>query len=215
MGYKILSQGILDGACFMYSIMNSYKMLTCPDVDAMQFKFSNPEDTSGRQKWKNIIKICPQAKEMLAGHYFHELLINMTTLNIDIIIDEHYDYIVKTAFDILSDKEFQFKANKISIKDITNNDFSKSVIILGIVNLIDAEAGNKIGGHFISINGIEHNYLHIACSFSIHTVEQNKYYEKYDKQMKYFYNNMIRIEDINENNLGHCVNSIYKIERTI
>ena len=214
MTHKILSQGVLDGECFIYSIMNAYKTLICPDISAIQFMISEPKDKSGRSKWEYIIRTCPQAIDMLVGKGFTEYITGIPTNYIEKIIDNQYKNTLITAFDILSGTESEFSVDRISIEEINKFNFEKSVIILPIVKKIKTIRGNDISNHFICINGRNGNEFNIMCSYSIHKLESEKYIESFDDKYSRYYNNKIDIKYVNSEVIGKGINSIFKISNS-
>lgn len=213
MAHKILSQGVLDGTCFIYSIMNAYKTLVSPDISAIEFMISEPKDKSGRSKWEYIIRTSPQAIDMLVGKGFPEYIGGIPTNYTDKIIDNQYRNTLIMAFDILCGTEHEFSIDRISIDEINKFDFEKSVIILPIVKKIKTILGNDISNHFICVNGRSGDNLHVMCSYSIHKLESKEYMESIDHRYNRYYNNMIGIKDVNRDVVHKGINSIFKISK--
>jgi hypothetical protein len=205
----ILSQGIFESSCLIYSIMNAYKTLFYPEMSIIEFR------KSWKIKWENIISMYPRANDMIAGHAFPDYIFSLP-MNInnqwDIVLNET-DHILKTAFIFLSDDDHKISFNKINIDSIINFDYSNSVILLSITNEVLFLSGNKIKEHWICLNGSTEDKIHIVCSYSINNIDQDKYNEYFDDKTRRYYNNMIKTEDINETNLDKAVNAIYKITR--
>jgi hypothetical protein len=211
MGYKILSQGVLDGACYMYSMMNAYKTLTYPKMDVMDFIYKKPYEKFGKQKWEYLINISPQTTDMLAGLGFMNYLAKIKTWDLEEVMKTHYNKLITEAFEILSDNDHQFSVKNISLESIKNFNFTHAVIILPIVKDVKFLAGNELGYHFICINGRTDDLLQVACSYSIYNIPQEQYVELMDGQTNRYYNNMINIKDLNPNTMEQGVDLIYQV----
>lgn len=213
MSYKILSQGVMDGACFLYSIMNAYKTLTYPELNVGEFINLKPKEKSGRCKWEYIVNTCPQTLDMLSGHGFYTYISSIQTHNVGRVISNQFKNTIKTAFDILSDQYYQFSVSNICLNDIKNFDFKQSVIIMPIGKKIETYRGNGIANHFICINGKKENDLEIMCSYCIHLLPEGKYFESFNDINNRYYNNIISLDDVTEDVVGEGINSIYKITK--
>ena len=129
----IYQQGDLDNTCFLYSIANAYTALTCRSV--------NNERIRG---WSNIIKVTPSISQFLTdGSCFYE---NGTKEEMI------HESIVRSAFQVLSTKKYQFTISTISTDKIDNDDFLNTVVIFCVNDKAKCKCHSKLD-HWMVIVG--------------------------------------------------------------
>jgi hypothetical protein len=214
MGHKVLSQGMLDSSCYLYSIMNAFKSLTFPEMEVQEFIFKKPRNNYAKSKWASLVRTCPQVNDIFSGDGPLPYLLTIETSKTKEVIQEQFRHILEMAFCVLSDEMFQFSFNIVQLDTVVNTDFSNSVIIAAIEKPIHTIAGNTILNHFICITGKDTENFHIMCSWTLNAVDPKNYIERVDSNTGKYYNNMISITDFNETNLGSGANGIYRISKT-
>jgi hypothetical protein len=213
MGHRIFAQGSLDGACCLYSIMNAFKALTFPEMETRDFASHQPAAGFGKRKWGYLVRTCPQTVEILSGVGLGEYIAGIESSRTNEALEKNFNNILAMAFDLLSDNDYRFQTSIISLGALEKVDFRTSVVILAIDKDIPTSAGNTIGKHFICIVGKDAERFHIMCSVTLSAVDSGRYVEQRDDLSKRYYNNAIKIVDVNEINLGKPVDGIFEIRR--
>lgn len=203
MSNRIISQGCYDTACFPYSIMNAYKTLIKPEIQIFEFLESV-------EIWQSIMKLYPQPGTLISNEYFFSHFINSGLENVDPLIDMQFDHILDSAMNILDLHNIKLRWAKLNLNDIKEFDFSNSAILVTLEKPVETEAGCILQNHSICLNGRNDEYYNMACSFTIHSVPYASYYEKRDESNRY-YNNRIKIDDLNEDTIGAAKSMIYSI----
>jgi len=213
MGHRIFSQGSLDGACSLYAIMNAFKALTYPELETHEFIYHKPITDFGRKKWEYLVRTCPQTVEMLAGIGPGKYIATVDSSRREHALEKTFNNLISMSFDLLSDTDYQFNASIIELDKLTGIDFKTSVVILAIDKDIPTSAGNSIGNHFICIVGKDVENFYIICSATLAAVDSTEYTEYQDNNSKRYFNNKVKIEDINKENLGKAAYGIFEIKR--
>lgn len=213
MGYKIIAQGFLDGACYLYSIINAYKALVFPDMDIEAFYDMEHKNESGLRKWETLIRVSSGTTEMLAGVGFFYYFTRFKNTNAFSAFEAQCNHFTRLAFALLADDDHQFTVSGLDLTACHTADFRNSVVILPVIKKIPSLAGNEIDNHWICITGRGADTFQIACSYSIHCLPGGQYFERLDAQANRYYNNLIRVGDINESTLDKAVNCIFMITK--
>jgi hypothetical protein len=208
---KILSQGILDGACLLYSIMNAYKSLSPDYQEESAEHFMESGDC--KEKWDTIVSTVPSAFGYFRGKGSNGLGFDSS--------DERYftHRTVKDSFHLLGAGKKKYTVfENIKLSDIVKTNFSNSVIILCCKNYDKKEDTygvhsiqydkRIISDHWICVVGKKDNSLLIQCSLVIHT---EKKYEEIEAPYKRVYNDSFDLKQIKRNRIYERL--IYKISK--
>jgi hypothetical protein len=191
--------------------MNAFKALTYPELETNDFVRRKPVANYGKKKWECLVRTCPQTVEILSGVGLGNYIAGIESSRTEAALEKNFNNIIAMAFDLLSDKDHQFIASIISLDVLQKADFRNTVVILAIDKDIPTSAGNYIGKHFICIVGRNIEWFHIMCSLTLTAVDPARYAEHLDSLSNRYYNNMLKMADINEVNLGKA--AIYEIQR--
>lgn len=165
---KLLSQGELDGACFIYAIANAFICLTG----------KKPTQSN----WDKAIDILPFKEDFLKGKIgterYYENKINMTEVISNVV--EQFSKYTKFKFRVLPHDRMNQK--KELCKLIKHNSL--------VLFCIDQEHW-VIGSSFDKEDGI----LYISCSFQL--IETPMYNEKSDKKFGRPYNAYTKRKNLN------------------
>jgi hypothetical protein len=193
--------------------MNAFKALTYPELETHDFTNRKPTANFGKKKWEFLVRTCPQTVEILSGIGLGDYIAGIESSRTEDVLEKHFNNIIAMAFDILSDKDYHFRASIIGLDVLHRVDFGPSVVILAIDKDIPTSAGNHIGKHFVCIVGKSTEWFHIMCSSTLTAVDSSRYEENLDKGSNCYYNNMVKIADINNANLGKAADGIFEICR--
>lgn len=115
---RILSQGVMDGSCFLYSVANAYKQLTYPEMAAHAFSDKMEE------KWKAIVRTAPSWLCNLSGEGT-DFRIKSDSIENAIFLDT-----IRRCFDIFDDEKRKFSIGFITKKAfVKKKDYSNSVVL--------------------------------------------------------------------------------------
>jgi len=195
---KILTQGIFDGHCLQYSVMNAFKALNDPASTAHSFAIKS------KIKWQKIISLTPSLQNFSSG-WGSEFGIN--TLD---VANRVLENIFLSYFEALSEKtNFVYSAKRISINQIKDTNFSNSVLIFCLKEKAKTEQYKSID-HWVCGIGVEEESILLSCSFVLHETEDG-YSETVSKYSGgRYYNNSINISEILKNRI--YTNQVYCVE---
>jgi hypothetical protein len=193
--------------------MNAFKALTYPELETHDFVYHRPVINFGKKKWEYLVRTCPQTIEVLSGIGLGDYIVSIDSTRTEAALEKNFNNIIAMAFDLLSDRDYEFQASIISLDALHSMNFGTSVVILAIDKDIPTSAGNHIGKHFICIVGKKAEWFQIMCSLTLSAVDSSRYAENRDDSSSRYYNNMLKILDINKVNLGKAVDGIFEIRK--
>ena len=181
----VIPQGIADGACHLYCIINAMKSLVDPDQEIKIF-FRN-HDVS--QRWEELVSITPSIHLTLNG--------SGSNLGLSVPIGrEVVNSLISNAFRILSSRKLKLRAKKITISTFRRKrNYSNSVVIFRIHENEDPE----FSGHwYVAVDRDDEN-LYLACSCAIYWEED--YQEKKSPRSNRYFNERLGVESIHKDHI--------------
>jgi len=185
----VLSQGCLDGACLLYSIMNAHKTLT---------------GKKSTKEWVKLISIVPSPTYYLDG--------NGSVVDSDVSDNLTEKIILSTI--INSFKLFKNAKFSVEVKDIIHLkgcDYKNSVFIFCVAPeklKSTFNSDRSVSDHWVCAVGKNKDSLLVQCSIAIHNTETKNYYEEKMLNERH-YNESFSLNHINKKNIFS--NMVYKI----
>lgn len=167
---KILAQGLLDGLCLPYSVLNEYKALYFPQETSVEFAHRLND---GRAIWKKIVSSLPSLQNFCNGKgtCMEDIFPDTVTVELEAVI-------VQTIASILnSSRKHHIKVEKIDVRvNLDERDpiqlFRKNIGENSVVILSIRKTSNKQSpipfelDHWLCAVDIVEEGLGLACSYT-------------------------------------------------
>ena len=196
MDIKIIPQGLLDGACLLYAMVNAGKALIGPTLSVRAF--------GGRyriySRWKQIVSVTPSPINYLDR--------TGSGIGLRLSLEQQVnDAFFAQVFNILSTNQHKFRVQRISLKSFRQKtDYRSGVVVFAVTD--KGRTKNFSGSsHWMVAVGrqTEPSLLYLACSSSLHF---SPYQEQQDPETHRFYNNSMKIDQLDN---VFCT-AIYQVE---
>ncbi len=196
---KILTQGILDGLCLLYAVMNAYKTISNASSSASTFL------DNYHNKWKKIISLTPSLQNFTSGEGSE---FGLVTDNANKVALENLLSNYAAAFSDSS--TYKYTVSNLEREDLSNHNFGNSALVFCLKKSAKTEYYTD-ANHWVCCIGIEGQKLLLQCSHTYYELE-NSYKEFCSENFKSrLFNNRIKISEIDNNRIYS--ESIYSIKR--
>jgi hypothetical protein len=149
---KILSQGILDGFCLLYAVLNTYKTFTAPKKSARQFARTTSE------KWRKLIRLSPSLEKFSSGT---GSVFGLSTTSADIAVISN---LINSYFSAIEEHtKSKYHVERVLADEALKTDFSHSMLIFCLRQSASTEHYTGIDHWVCGINIKDSNML-LACS---------------------------------------------------
>jgi len=200
--YKILTQGIFDGHCLQYAIMNAYKALSKPALSSCAFAAKKTTET----KWKNIIAITPSLQNFSSG------LGSEFGISPLVVADKIIENLFRSYFEVISERKIKYSVSKIQKNQMNNVNFANSVLIFGLKDKAKTEYYDDVD-HWVCAIGTDRNSFLLACSWVLYERETEYSEQISDMSNGRYFNNTLNFSEISKNHIYE--NQIFIITKAI
>ena len=197
MSNKILTQGIFDGLCLQYAVMNAFKALKAPELSSLKFS------KEYAIKWQKVIAITPSLQNFSSG-IGSDFGVDLNKTSETIMAN-----LIRSYFEAIGEKtNFNYSVDKLSVEQIINCDFSKSVLIFCLKEQANTEQYSD-ANHWVCAIGIDDGYFLLACPHVIYERADEIYLEQISKTSGRYFNNRIYVSEIQKKHIYES--SIFRI----
>lgn len=185
---KILSQGAFDGACLLYAMMNAYKSFKNKSMSSSRFAEEEKE------VWEKLVKVVRFPLSMFNGEGSSSCFDKSE-------VESTYNF-VKRAIRLfnLSDS---FSVEKISIGNLVDTDFAKSIVIFCYTEKAQIRSplnNTEISDHWVCAIGREDRSICVQCSFTSQL--STRYREQKIETTGRYYNQKISIKQLDSSRIA-------------
>jgi hypothetical protein len=187
----LIPQGMADGACLLYALLNCLKTLTNPELNIQDFFRKNRT----QRKWEKLVAVAPVPSKLLNGDGVD------TGLPVSLHVKTISNF-VDLSFLIFSSPKQRFSVEQISLAQFKRKtDYTNSAIIFRIRPTATTNAYDRIS-HYLCAIGLQEQQLQLACSCAIYWLEP---YEEHWNHEHKPYNNTLPIDQLTTKHIEHLL----------
>jgi hypothetical protein len=160
MKLAIIPQGLPDGACLLYSLLNCQKTLIDPELTIHKFFCRHRID----QKWKKLVSVAPVPISMFNGDGSDPGL--PRPLEIQAITN-----FVELAFQIMDSRQHRFSVRRITLAQFRRHNEYHDTAIIFCLRATATTSCYDDAEHWLCANGRQEQTLLLACSCAIYHCE--------------------------------------------
>lgn len=186
---KILTQGVFDGFCLIYAVLNCVKALNAPGESAISFS------KKMGAKWRKLIAVTPSLENMANG-YGSSFGLTTSSGNAQVtksVIENYLQALNEKS------KDSSFQVTAINKESIDIVDFDQTVLLFCLRPKSKTGCYSDID-HWVCGVGEANKDLLIACSYVQH-MKGCSYFETKDIETGRFWNNSMALNHAKGNHI--------------